>query len=604
MVSAAADQSRGAAAATNALAAAARLRGVPAPGLPVLRPPPTIRDSLALWHKIVLGRPASAALLAEDARAFAGLPRAYGEVVAMLADAMARAQQIRNDAVAGVTPQEIGFAERVALTAQFAPERVSRAEALNALSVIRRIDTASMMRAAASLSATIAGAKRLTASSSAPAEATCAASICVGSDGPDTYTSDVQLLIEPGGDDTYLNNAGGHMSSQMADSSGGCVSGGGTTGRGRPNLDCSPAPGTVCTYDTLNKATGRNDLPVVALPGHDEPGSGSLNEGSCGSDERRARLLADTQNIGNDNDSRGVAVLLDLGGSDTYTVPWSHEDPLFGLVDACYPGESAKVNTNRDLFQGGALAGISVLWDAGDGNDQFRGRLNVQGSGHVGGVGLLVAEGTGDDLFWADRLSQGNGIAGGVGILVNAKNGNHTYLLDAPVVYRNEFRPNGRDCVQEGRAGQGEGGFGGVGVLWSSHDGGAVYRAVTQVTQNAYPYAPVLDGGAPLLLAGTDAQGSGESFPIPDTPGGLVAGAGLLFDNTGGDASVCAPAPSGDASAGMLTGSATSTGTDLSTHGAPDACGTLNMPPEIAAEDLAAALAHLTAGAVGLRVVI
>jgi hypothetical protein len=305
-----------------------------------------------------------------------------------------------------------------------------------------------------------------------------------------------------------------------------------------------------------------------------------------------------------------VALLLDLGGSDTYTVPWSHEDPLFGLVDACYPGETSKVNTNRDLFQGGALAGISVLWDAGDGDDRFRGRLNAQGSGHVGGVGLLVTEGRGNDLFWADRLSQGNGIAGGVGILVNTKAGNHTYLLDAPVVYRNEFGPGGRDCSQQGRAGQGEGGFAGVGVLWSSHEGRAVYRAVTQVTKNAYPFAPVLDeAGRPVLAGGTDAQGSGESFPIPDTPGGIVAGAGLLLDDTDGgdtdgDASVCAPATGDGPSAGMISGSTTSSGTDLSTWGTVDECGTFNLPPEIDAADLDTALAHLPAGAVGLRVVI
>jgi len=303
-----------------------------------------------------------------------------------------------------------------------------------------------------------------------------------------------------------------------------------------------------------------------------------------------------------------VALLLDLDGNDTYTVPWSHEDPLFDLVEFCYPGEADRVNTNRDLFQGGTLAGVSVLWDRG-GNNIYRGRLNAQASGHVGGVAVQVAEGAGDDTYWADRLSQGNGIAGGVGVLVNTKAGDQTFLLDAPSVYRNEFRPNGRDCAQEGRAGQGEGGFLGVGVLWNEHPGSAVYRAVVHATEADYPFGPVLTGGQPILSGGSDSQGSGESFPITATPGGIVAGVGLLVDRTDGDASVCAPLDDTSEevvwSAGMVTGSSPATGTSLASIGQVDrSCGKFNLGVELDADNLEEAFLHILGGAVGQRVVL
>jgi hypothetical protein len=312
-------------------------------------------------------------------------------------------------------------------------------------------------------------------------------------------------------------------------------------------------------------------------------------------------MLSGVTGLPLDPDARAVTMLLDLEGDDTYTFPWMHDDELFDLVDHCFPNEPSRVNTNRDFIQAGALAGLALTWDSGAGDDIFRGRLNVQGSGHVGGVGMLVVDGEGDTTFWADRLSQGNGIAAGIGIVSNTATGAQRYLLDPPEVYRNEFAPNARDCQQEGRAGQAEGGFGGAGVLITSGASSSHYRAVTHVTSNAYPYAPVLDaGGAPALVPGTDAQGSGESFPVSATAGGLVVGAGVLIDDTDGDARTC----TGHARAGMVSGSATTTGISLDSIGVIDAsCGKFNLPVEIGT-DVGTALQRLSAGALGVRVVV
>lgn len=552
-----------------------------------------LRASVEAFYAEAVGSGAGARATEDAADALAELSPSYRAGLAIVLDAMAQAQRLRDRAYAGVGSDEIGFVERVALGSMFAPESVAAADAARAAAILSRIDVGSMLRGAALVHAALDRARPLFAAEDAPEDpvVTTFDAIVVGTAGADVYRRDKQLVVDPGGDDVYLNNAGGLLSAQVFDTTGGCVYGGGTTGKAPPNLECTPAPSQVCTYDIVNNAIGTEDLPDVSLPNHDPIGTGGGRDGSCGSDERRRRLAADTADIGNDGDSRAVAALLDLGGSDTYSVEWTHHDPLFDLIEFCYPGDESTTNTNRDLFQGGSLAGISILWDDGPGSNTFRGRLNAQGSGHVGGVGMLISTGDSDDAYWADRLSQGNGIAGGVGVLYD-DGGANSYLLEPPVVYRNEFRPSGRECSQEGRAGQGQGGFGGAGILWN--EGPAVFRAVTHAVEVQAPYAPVLDGnGLPVLVRGTDAQGSGESFPIPGSPGGLVVGVGVLVD-VGGAETVCG-------GAGKVSGATHST----QSPGIVDAsCGRYNVPAEIGAGDLPAAFAHLAGGAVGLRVVV
>lgn len=476
--------------------------------------------------------------------------------------------------------------------------------ALEGSRLIAAVDRVAMLGAAANLAQT-ASALRSSLRTLSLDEPTCFADrlLCIGTDGADRWADDVQILIDPAGDDTYLNNAGGSLSEVVFASAGGCALGGGSTGHAGPNLSCTAAPSALCTYDTANAATGRDDLPVIGVYGHTDPDEHDRDSGSCGNDARTERARDGISSLTADPDGRSVTLLLDLDGNDTYSVPWSHDDPLFGLIEDCFPGDASKVNTNRDFVQGASLAGIALLWDDGTGDDMYRGRLNAQGSGHVGGVGMLVTSGDGDATFWADRLSQGNGIAAGVGILSNTKTGTQTYLLDPPEVYRNEFSPNARDCQQEGRAGQGEGGFGGVGVLATLGGTTGTYRAITHVTTEGFPYAPVTTpDGSPRLVSGTDAQGSGESFPISATGGGVVIGGGLLVDRTSGDSRTCPL----HARAGMLRGSTTSVGEDLSTIGSIDrSCGAFNLPSELdPARSLSDAISRVSGGAFGIRLVL
>ncbi|MCA1832153.1 MAG: hypothetical protein ABR548_09415 [Actinomycetota bacterium] len=575
----------------GALGIAARASGTPLPAPSGARSQ-TLESAVSSFYERVAARPLSDQDRETTLSRLQYLSAPYREGLATILSAMTTAQDLRNAAFAGISRPEIAYAEDVALRAQFAPETVDAAAALGAASIIGRIDRPQMLRAAASLHAAVATAKHLFAVGPAPEERIDLPfdAITIGTNGGDVYTRDKQLIVEPGGDDLYVNNAGGMVNQQVFDATGGCVSGGGSTGKASPNLDCTPAPSRICTYDVLNNASGSDVFPVVNVPNHDVAGAGNGRDGSCGNDQRREAMTSDTANAANDGDSRDVSLLLDLGGSDRYTQPWSHDDPAFGLVDFCYPGETQKTNTNRDFVQGGTLAGIGMLWDDGAGDNVFRGRLNTQGSGHVGGIGMLFVTGGGDDEFWADRLAQGNGIAGGIGVLAD-DGGTNSFLLEPPVVYRNEFRPGGRECSQQGRAGQGEGGFLGAGVLWNG--GRGTYRAVVHETEGTYPFAPVLDpSGDPLLAPGSDAQGSGESFPIPNTPGGIVAGTGILVDHSGND-TVCA-------GAGKIDGADDTT----QSPGAIDiVCGTFNLPAEITIGDVAFALHHLGGGAVGVRVV-
>ncbi|MCA1814528.1 MAG: hypothetical protein LC624_11360, partial [Halobacteriales archaeon] len=117
----------------------------------------------------------------------------------------------------------------------------------------------------------------------------------------------------------------------------------------------------------------------------------------------------------------------------------------------------------------------------------------------------------------------------------------------------------------------------------------------THETDVAYPFAET-----GVLIGGTDSQGSGESFPIIDTPGGLVVGSGILIDIGDGDDSVCPSTDDGLPSAGMLSGASYLT----RTPGDVDrGCGKFNLPVEMDNEDLEHFFQHVLGGAVSARVV-
>ncbi len=116
-----------------------------------------------------------------------------------------------------------------------------------------------------------------------------------------------------------------------------------------------------------------------------------------------------------------VALLLDLGGNDTYagfTAPVNETQGISVVIDL----------EGDDLYEAGPLGlatgrlGVGMLVD-GEGNDQYR---LEEGSGGTGfaGIGLLVDR-EGDDHYAGSRFTQGAAI-GGVGVLLDLS-GNDDY---------------------------------------------------------------------------------------------------------------------------------------------------------------------------------
>ncbi len=116
----------------------------------------------------------------------------------------------------------------------------------------------------------------------------------------------------------------------------------------------------------------------------------------------------------------GVAVVIDLGGNDTYYEgTCSVQRPVFVLIDLAgndtYQG-------NKPGIQGAAVLGVSMLLDLA-GDDTYRANDLAQGS-CLGGAGILIDYG-GDDTYHGVRRLQGQAI-GGVGILID-RGGNDDY---------------------------------------------------------------------------------------------------------------------------------------------------------------------------------
>jgi hypothetical protein len=117
-----------------------------------------------------------------------------------------------------------------------------------------------------------------------------------------------------------------------------------------------------------------------------------------------------------------VALLLDLGGHDTYagfTAPVNETQGIGVVIDLA----------GNDVYEAGPLGlaagrlGVGMLVDAA-GNDQYRLEAGSGGTGFAG-IGLLVDRG-GDDRYTGSRFTQGAAIAG-VGLLLDESgNDDHT----------------------------------------------------------------------------------------------------------------------------------------------------------------------------------
>lgn len=116
-----------------------------------------------------------------------------------------------------------------------------------------------------------------------------------------------------------------------------------------------------------------------------------------------------------------VALLLDLGGNDTYAgfaAPMSELQGISAVIDL----------DGDDVYEAGPLGlatgrlGVGMLVDCA-GNDQYRLAAGSGGTGFAG-IGLLVDQ-EGDDRYTGSRFTQGAAI-GGIGLLLD-RSGNDDY---------------------------------------------------------------------------------------------------------------------------------------------------------------------------------
>ncbi len=114
-----------------------------------------------------------------------------------------------------------------------------------------------------------------------------------------------------------------------------------------------------------------------------------------------------------------VSLVIDLGGADTYTYAADPDPADTGLLPSDGAGRAPQP-TPRSLStvprQGSGKFGVGMLYDFGDGRDEFTTLRFGQGFG-VAGVGVLYDDGTDGAAFAAESYSQGAGALGGIGVL-------------------------------------------------------------------------------------------------------------------------------------------------------------------------------------------
>lgn len=148
-------------------------------------------------------------------------------------------------------------------------------------------------------------------------------------------------------------------------------------------------------------------------------------------------------------EKRDIAVLIDLGGNDTYSngagastrklhasivVDLDGDDTYQANTDFAQGAGFLGIGILADLAgddtyvgqtgaQGASFAGVGLLLDA-SGNDVYRAHAFAQGTGFWGLAGLIDL--AGNDRYESHLLSQGVGVAGGIGALIDGR-GNDSY---------------------------------------------------------------------------------------------------------------------------------------------------------------------------------
>ena len=204
--------------------------------------------------------------------------------------------------------------------------------------------------------------------------------------------------------------------------------------------------------------------------------------------------------FGNDTHSKDVALLIDLGGNDTYTNN-AGGCGRSGGVAVCidHAGDDKYLAPDSSYVQGFGFLGVGMLIDLA-GNDVYKAKHFSQGAG-IMGVGVLWDK-AGNDTFSANAFCQGAGMFG-LGMMLD-DSGDDVY-----------------DCATNG---QGSATTLGLGIL-SDLEGNDQYRLACDTTLDAM-------GGLPGY-----GQGGALSFRAYPWEKKLVAygGVGMLVDDKGND---------------------------------------------------------------------
>ena len=134
-----------------------------------------------------------------------------------------------------------------------------------------------------------------------------------------------------------------------------------------------------------------------------------------------------TNNAGGCGRSGGVAVCIDHAGNDKYLAPDSSYVQGFGFLGVGMLVDLAgnDVYKAKHFSQGAGIMGVGVLWDKA-GNDTFSANAFCQGAGMFG-LGMLLDD-SGDDVYDCATNGQGSATTLGLGILSDLE-GNDQYRL-------------------------------------------------------------------------------------------------------------------------------------------------------------------------------
>ncbi len=278
---------------------------------------------------------------------------------------------------------------------------------------------------------------------------------------------------------------------------------------------------------------------------------------------------------GNDIYSGAYALIIDVGGNDTYELVESDATMAQIIIDMdgddVYRGQDHTLGsghlgigilidragddqyTARDFALGSGTYGFGILHDMA-GNDVYRSRSNSQGSGIVG-MGILLDD-SGHDLYVCASQSQAFGATRGVGILSDNA-GNDRYIAVSPFADVLRYDDHQVSFAQGAALGSRPVMSGGVGLLIDA-SGNDLYSCdiYGQGTGYWFGLGALIDrGGDDRYDAYQYAQGSGVHFAVgllSDFSGedvyrshGVSQGCGhdiatgILRDNAGNDTYMC-----------------------------------------------------------------